>query len=99
MLTIAQVFELADLLGRRSFGNIRQVIGGYRLRYARTGQMHAHPEVFATRPAAEWSLWTMGREGLADTNHDRRYRALAYWRRSRACGGVRWPRCASAIST
>ena len=55
MLTVAQVFELADLLGRRSFGNIRKVIGGYRLRYARNGQMRAHPEVFATRPAAEWA--------------------------------------------
>jgi integrase len=76
VLTVAQVFELADLLGRHSFGNIRKVIGGYRLRYARNGRMHAHPEVFATRPAAEWALWTMGREGLADTNHDRRYRAL-----------------------
>jgi integrase len=38
--------------------------------------MHAHPEVFATRAAAEWALWNMGRDGLADTNHDRRYRAL-----------------------
>ena len=56
VLTVAQVFELADLLGRRSFGNIRKVIGGYRLRYARNGQMRAHPEVFATRPAAEWAL-------------------------------------------
>jgi len=73
---VSQVFELADLLGCHSFGNIRKAIGGYRLRYARNGQMHAHPEVFATRPAAEWALWAMGRDGLADTNHDRRYRAL-----------------------
>jgi integrase len=76
VLTVAQVFELADLLGRRSFGNIRKVIGGYRLRYARNGRTHAHPEIFAARPAAEWALWNMGRAGLADTNHDRRYRAL-----------------------
>ena len=60
VLTVAQVFELADLLGRHSFGNIRKVIGGYRLRYARNGQMRAHPEVFATRSAAEWALWTIG---------------------------------------
>jgi hypothetical protein len=40
VLTVAQVFELADLLGRHSFGNIRKVIGGYRLRYARDGRMH-----------------------------------------------------------
>jgi len=76
VLTVAQVFELADLLGRRSFGNIRKVIGGYRLRYARNGRIHAHSEVFATRSAAEWALWNMGRDGLADTHHDRRYRAL-----------------------
>ena len=76
MLTVAQVFELADLLGRHSFGNIRKVIGGYRLRYARNGRMHAHPDVFATRPAAEWALWNMGRDGLADASHDRRYRAM-----------------------
>jgi len=72
VLTVAQVFELADLLGRHSFGNIRKVTGGYRLRYARNGRMHAHPEVFATRAAAEWALWNMGRDGLADTNNDRR---------------------------
>src|SRR5262249_15823958 len=53
-----------------------KVIGGYRLRYARNGGMRAHSEVFATRSAAEWTLWNMGRDGLADTNHDRRYRAL-----------------------
>lgn len=76
VLTVSQVFELADLLGRHSFGNIRKVIGGHRLRYARNGRMHAHPEVFVTRAAAEWALWNMGRDGLADTNHDRRYRAL-----------------------
>src|SRR5262245_35319515 len=76
VLTVAQVFELADLLGRHPFGNIRKVIGGYRLRYARNGRMHAHSEVFATHAAAERTLWNMGRDGLADTNHDRRYRAL-----------------------
>jgi integrase len=76
VLTVAQVFELADLLGRRSFGNIRKVIGRYRLRYARNGCMHGHSEVFATRSAAEWALWNMGRGGLADTHHDRRYPAL-----------------------
>ena len=76
VLTVAQVFELADLLGRHSFGNLRKVIGGYRLGYARNGRMHAHSEVFATRAADEWTLWNMGRDGLADTNHDRRYRAL-----------------------
>ena len=88
-----------NLLGRHSFGNIRKVIGGYRLRYARNGQMHAHPEVFGTRSAAEWALWNMGRDGLADTNHDRRYRALVLLATFASLRWVRRPRCADAMST
>ena len=99
VLTVAQVFELADLLGRHSFGNIRKVIGGYRLRYASNGQMHAHPEVFGTRSAAEWALWNMGRDGLADTNHDRRYRTLVLLATFASLRWVRRPRCADAMST
>jgi hypothetical protein len=99
VLTVAQVFELADLLGCRSFGNIRQVIGGYRLRYARNGQMHAHSEVFATRPAAEWALWAMGRDGLATPIMIAVTAPWSYWRRLRACGGARRSRCADATST
>ena len=36
VLTVAQVFELAERVGRRPFGNIRQIPGNrYRLRFRR----------------------------------------------------------------
>lgn len=87
VLTVGQIFELADALGRHCSGNIRKVIGGYRLRYARYGMMRTTPEVYVTRPAAEWALWKMGRDGLADASHDRRYRALVLLA---TFAGLRW---------
>ncbi len=72
VLTVSQVFELPQLLGRRSFGNVRKLgTEGYRLRFARNGVMRTAPEVFATRSAAEAALWTMGINGRADGSHDR----------------------------
>lgn len=45
VLTVAQVFQLAELVGRRPFGNIRKLrVGGYRLRFARHGVMRTAPE-------------------------------------------------------
>jgi Phage integrase, N-terminal SAM-like domain len=39
VLTVAQVFELAERVGRRPFGNIRQIPGNrYRLRFRRDGR-------------------------------------------------------------
>jgi hypothetical protein len=77
VLTVAQVFELAELVGRRPIGNVRQLTGGgYRLRFQRHGQMHAAPEVYLSRTDAERALWAMTLDGRADCNHDRRYRAL-----------------------
>ena len=39
---MAQVFELADCVGRRPVGNIRKLPnGGYRLRFARHGEMRS----------------------------------------------------------
>src|SRR5215470_16312650 len=77
VLTVAQVFELAELVGRRPIGNVRQLAGGgYRLRFQRHGQMHAAPEIYLGRPDAERALWKMTLDGRADCNHDRRYRAL-----------------------
>jgi len=76
VLTVAQVFELADLLGRRSFGNIRKVIGGLP---APVRPERAHACAFGGlchSCSRRMGLWNMGRDGLADTNHDRRYRAL-----------------------
>jgi integrase len=77
VLTVAQVFELAELVGRRPIGNIRRLPDGhYRLRYRRHGVMRTAPEVYPNRLTAEAALWAMGRDGRADYDHDRRYRAL-----------------------
>jgi integrase len=77
VLTVAQVFELAELVGRRPVGNIRRLpAGGYRLRFRRHGIMRTAPEVHISRRAAEAALWTMGHEGNADCDQDRRYRSL-----------------------
>jgi integrase len=77
VLTVAQVFELAGLVGCRAVGNVRKLpTGGYRLRFGRHGEMRTLPEVFRTRTDAERALWAMARDGRADRNYDRRYRAL-----------------------
>jgi integrase len=77
VLTVAQVFELADRVGRRPVGNIRQLpAGGYRLRFARHGVMRRAPEVYGTRAEAERALWSMADRGLADCDYDRRFRGL-----------------------
>ncbi|WP_037972478.1 tyrosine-type recombinase/integrase [Streptosporangium amethystogenes] len=77
VLTVAQVFELADLVGRRPVGNVRKLKdNAYRLRFQRHGEMRTHPEVFTTRADAERALWKMGADGRADCTHDRRFRAL-----------------------
>jgi hypothetical protein len=67
VLTVAQVFELAELVGRRPVGNSRRLPDGqYRLRYRRHGTMRTAPEVYLTRRAAEAALWAMGNDGRAD---------------------------------
>ncbi|MEV4352834.1 site-specific integrase [Nonomuraea sp. NPDC049625] len=77
VLTVPQVFELADRLGRRPFGNVRKVKdGAYRLRFQRHGEMRTHPEIFLTRAEAERALWEMARDGRADSDQDRRFRAM-----------------------
>ncbi|MEV5709927.1 site-specific integrase [Actinoallomurus sp. NPDC052274] len=78
VLTVAQVFELADKVGMRPVGNIRKLdSGGYRLRYrAAGGTMRRHPEIFPTRSAAARALWDLAVEGKADSTHDDRFRAL-----------------------
>ena len=76
VLTVRQVFDLADVVGRRPIGNIRKVADGYRLRFCRNGAMRTLPERFATRPEAERTLWKMADEGRADCTHDRRFRCL-----------------------
>jgi integrase len=78
VLTIAQVFDLAERIGRRPVGNIRKLDGGgFRVRYrAEDGSMRRCPETFSTRAAAARALWDLAETGKADTTHDDRYRAL-----------------------
>jgi integrase len=76
VLTVRQVFDLADHVGRRPIGNIRKTPDGYRLRFSRNGVMRTSPERYATRPEAEGALWKVVNEGRADCTHDRRFRCL-----------------------
>jgi integrase len=77
VLTVGQVFALAERVGRRPVGNIRGLsVGGYRLRFGRDGQMRTSPEAYVTRADAERALWKLAEDGRADCNHDPRYRAL-----------------------
>jgi integrase len=76
VLTVRQVLDLADVVGRRPVGNIRKVADGYRLRFSRNGVMRTSPERFATRQEAERALWKLANEGRADCKHDQRFRCL-----------------------
>jgi len=77
VLTVAQVFALAERVGRRPVGNIRKLpAGGYRLRFRRHGEMRTSPEIYGTKADAERALWKMADDGRADCTHDRRYLAL-----------------------
>jgi integrase len=77
VLTVAQVFELADQVGRRPVGNIRKLsAGGYRLRFARHGVRRTAPETYRTRADAARALEKMVDEGRADCDYDRRFRAM-----------------------
>ena len=77
VLTVAQVFALAERVGRRPVGNIRKTpAGGYQLRFRRYGEMRTSPEIYAKRSEAERALWKMADDERTDCNHDRRYLAL-----------------------
>jgi integrase len=77
VLTVAQVFDLGERIGRRPVGNVRELPGGgYRLRFRRDGRMRTAPEVYGTRSAAESALWAMADEGRADFGQDGRFRAM-----------------------
>ena len=98
VLTVAQVFELAERVGRRPVGNIRKLPGGgYRLRFRRAGEMRTSPGVYGTRADAGRALWKMAEDGRPDCNHDRRFRAWCCSPPSQARGGARSPRCPGAI--
>jgi integrase len=78
ILDLAQVFELADLLGRRPVGNVRKLkAGGFRLRYREPdGETCTSPVISPSRAAAEQALWLLAAEDQVVTEHDRRYRTL-----------------------
>ena len=77
MLIVAQVFALAELVGRRPVGNIRKTPAcGYRLRFRRHGEMRTSSDVAGARAEAEQALWKLADDGRADCTHDRRYLAL-----------------------
>ncbi|MCW2901208.1 MAG: Phage integrase, N-terminal SAM-like domain [Streptosporangiaceae bacterium] len=78
VLTVAQIFELAERVGVRPVGNIRKLDSGeYRLRYrVKGGTMRRFPELFSTQAAAEHALWKLAEDGHADVTRDDRLRAL-----------------------
>jgi integrase len=76
VLTVVQVFDLAERVGRRPVGNIRKTPDGYRLRFRRNGEFRTSPERFATRDQAERTLWAMANDGRADFSQDGRVRAM-----------------------
>lgn len=78
VLTVAQVFDLAERVGRRPVGNIRKLDSGeFRLRYrVKGGTMRRFPETLPTRAAATRVLWELAENEQADVTHDDRFRAL-----------------------
>ncbi len=76
VLTVRQVFDLADRVGMRPVGNIRKTPDGYRLGFGRDGGMRTSPERYPTRAEAEQALWKMAGAGRADNTRDQRFRAL-----------------------
>lgn len=88
VLTIAQVAVLAERIGVRPVGNIRQHAEGFRLRYrTRDGAMRVDPNLFATRPEAAKALWRLLHQGQAYGDCDSRFRALVLLA---AFAGLRW---------
>ena len=99
VLTVAQVFEVAEQVGRRPVGNIRQIPDGYRLRFGREGEMRTSPEVYASRAEAERALWKMASDGRATVTMTAGSTPWCSWPPLPACAGARRPRCGDATST
>jgi integrase len=78
VLTLAQVFELADLVSRHPTGNVRKLgAGAFQLRYRGfDGETSVSPVTYPTRLAAEDALWILVAEDQVLIEHDGRYRAL-----------------------
>src|SRR5215470_15570889 len=100
VLTVAQVFELAELVGRRPVGNIRRLPAGqYRLRYRRYGVMRTAPEVYSTRWVAEAACGPWARTAGQITTTTAATAPWCSWPPSPACAGERQPRFAAATWT
>jgi hypothetical protein len=90
VLSVAQVFELAAQVGRRPVGNIRKLPGGgYRIRFARHGEMRTSPEVYGTRTMAERALWKMRTTGGRIATMTGGSGPWCCWPPSLACAGAR----------
>jgi integrase len=78
ILSLAQVFELAELVGRRPVGNVRKLpTGAFRLRYREPeGNMCTSPVVYPSRAAAVRALWLLALEEQVHVEYDRRFQAL-----------------------
>jgi integrase len=76
VLTVGQVFDLAERIGMRPVGKFRATPDGYRLRFALHGVTHAAPGRYPTRGEAERALWKMAGDGQADSTRDPRFRAM-----------------------
>jgi integrase len=78
ILTLAQVFELADLVGRRPVRNVRKIApDAFRLRYREPdGEMCTSPVTYRTKAAALGALWLLASEEQVYLEYDRRFRAL-----------------------
>lgn len=102
VLTVPQVFELADRIGRRPVGNVRKLpSGAYRLRYQLPdgSTMRAFPTTFTSKAAAEQMLSELadkGRRTFAVMIGSGRW---SCWPRSRVCVGVRRWRSSVRTST
>ena len=91
VLTVAQVFELAERVGRRPVGNIRKLpAGGYRLRFGRHGEMRTSPEVLrhaGPRPSGRCGRWPTTAAPTATMTGGSA--PWCCWPPSRACAGAR----------
>jgi len=90
VLTVAQVFQLAEVIGRHPVGNVRKLPKvGYRLRYGCSGEMQTSAETYMSRADAQRALWDMTVDGHAACTSGRGCRAgpgcrrwcRAWWRR------------------
>lgn len=94
VLTVAQVFELADRIGRRPIGNIGKLpAAATRCAFAGTARCAPHPGVYSTRPDAERALWKMAEMAAPIAAMTGGFAPWCCSQPSRACGGVKLPRC------